>query len=175
MGDGLCAGFGFLPVPTVVADVVGCGRIAQFPGEVLCQDLGLSHIREVLRLIGRIIVVYFGRNVAVLLLNLGIELLGAVPDGHQFLLFQRRGAFFRFFHKALESGVVVSVLFDNTTGKAGHGGITASFGNDLGAAVETTGHIRIKILCGQILAQGHLTGENLYLRLCRSEEEPGGI
>ena len=75
-----------------------------------------------------------------------------MPDCHQFLLFQRRGAFFCFFHKALESGVIVTVLFDDATGKAGHGSITAAFGNDLCAAVGTAGHIRIKILCGQILA-----------------------
>ena len=36
VGDSLGAGFGFLPVPTVVTDVVSRRRITQFPGEVLC-------------------------------------------------------------------------------------------------------------------------------------------
>ena len=57
VSNGLCAGFGFLPVPTVVTDVVGSRRITQFPGEVLCKNLGLSDIGEIVRFIGRIIVV----------------------------------------------------------------------------------------------------------------------
>ena len=57
VGNSLCAGFGFLPVPAVVTDVVGCRRITQFPGEVLCQNLCLSYIGEIVRFIGRIIVV----------------------------------------------------------------------------------------------------------------------
>ena len=118
MGNSLGAGFGFLPVTAVVTDVVGRRRITQFPGEMLCQNLCLSDIREIVRFIGRIIVIQFGRDVSVLLLNPGIELLGAVPDGHQFLLFQRRGAFICFFQKAFECFFAVTIFLNDATGKA---------------------------------------------------------
>ena len=175
MGNGLCAGFSFLPVPTVVADVVSCRRITQFPGEVLCQHLGLSYIGKIVRLVGGIIVVQFGRDVSVLLLNLGIELLCGVPNGHQFLLFQRRSAFVRFFHKAVEGFFAVTIFLDNATGKAGHSGVTASFGNNLRATVGTAGQIRIEIVSGKIFAQGHLAGVHFHLWGSCAEEEPGGI
>ena len=175
MCNSLRAGFGFLPVPTVVTDVVGCRRIPQFPGEMLRQNLCLSDIGEIVRFIGGVIVIQFGRNISVLLLNPGIEFLSAVPNGRQFLLFQRRDAFIRFFHEALESGVIVTVLFDDATCKTGHGGITAAFGNDLVAAVRAAAHIGIEVIPGQILTEGHLAGENLHLWFCRAEEESGGI
>ena len=98
-----------------------------------------------------------------------------MPDGHQFLLFQGRIALVGFLHEALESGIVVTVLFDDATGKAGHGSITAAFVNNLCAAVCTLGHICIKIICGQILAQGHFTRVKFDLWVRRSEKETGSI
>ena len=98
-----------------------------------------------------------------------------MPDGHQFLLFQRRGAFIRLFHKAVERFFAVTVFLDDATGKAGHGCITAAFGNDLVATVRTAAHIGIEVIPGQVLTEGHLAGENLHLGFCRAKEETGGI
>ena len=90
-------------------------------------------------------------------------------------MFQRRSAFIRFFHKAVECFFAVAVFLDDTTGKTGHSGITATFGNDLRAPVGTAGHICVKIFCGQILTEGHFAGVQFDLRVRRSKEETGSI
>ena len=46
----------------------------------------------------------------------------------------------------------ITVLFDDATGEAGHGGIAAAFHDELCTAVGTTGHIRIEVICGQVFA-----------------------
>ena len=174
VGNSLGTGFGFLPIMTAVADIVGRRRITQFPGEVLCQHFRLTYVGEVLRLIGSVIVVNFGRNIAVLHLHLGIELLCRVPNGHQFLLIKRRGAFFCFLQEAVQCGFVIAVLLDDATGKAGHRCVTASFGNG-GNTLTVVCHIRIEILCGQELTQSHISLDDFHFRGCGAKEETSSI
>ena len=174
MGNSLGTGFGFLPVMSTITDIVGRRRITQFPREVLCQHFSLTYIGEVLRLVGSIIVINLGRNITVLHLHLGIELLCRVPNSHQFLLIKRRGAFFCFFQETVKCGFVIAVLFDDTTGKAGHCCVTASFGNS-GYTLTIVYHIRIEVFCGQELTQSHITLDDFHFRGCGAKEETSSI
>ena len=98
-----------------------------------------------------------------------------MPNGVKFCLLQGRVAFFCFFNKALVGSFAVAVLFDDTTGKSGHCGVAAAFGNNLITAVRPAVHICIKVLAGQIFGEGHLAGIQFNFRVCRTEKEPGGI
>ena len=90
MGHGLCAGFGFLPVVVAVTDEMGGRRIAELSGKVAGHDLGLTDVRIVLRLIAVGVVIGFRRDIPGLLPDAREEALGAVPDGVQLTVLQRR-------------------------------------------------------------------------------------
>ena len=166
---------GFRPMGTVIAHKVGSIGIDHFSGILLCQHLGLSNIREVFGAQAVALVVLLRGDVSCLLLDSAIELLGAVPNGHQFLLLKRRGAFFRFIHKALEGGISITVLFDDATGKSGHGGITTALCDDLGCAEARLTHSGIKLSSGKKLSKGHKAIKHLNLCIRRAEVETGCI
>ena len=155
MGHSLCAGFGLLPVVVAVADEVGGRRIAEFTGKVAGHDLSLTDVRIILRLIAVGVVIGFRRDIPGLLPDAGEKALGAVPDGVQFTVLQRRHTLGGLVQERLIRLVGITVLFDDATGEAGHGGVSAAL-RDNGALTKTAvWQLGIEIVLLQKLGQVH--------------------
>ena len=155
----------------IVSGVGVCHFACILPGQHLC----LSYVRVVLRLQRSTPVIFFRRDVAVLLFHSAVELLGAVPYGHQLIVIQRRCTLFCFLHEVLEGSIVVAVLFDDTTGKPGHRCITATFCNHLGCVLRVLCHIGIKLVNGKILRKGHKAIKHLHLGIYGAKVEACSI
>ena len=143
MGDSLRSWLGFLPVVIGVADKVCGRRIAQFSGEVFSQNLRLSDIGVVIRLIAGGVIVNVRCNISVLLGELCVKALGRMPDGGQFRTVQRRDTFCGFLQEGLVRLFGIAVFFDDTTCEAAHGSVSASFW-DNGSAKVTLRQIFIE-------------------------------
>ena len=175
MGHGLCAGFGFLPVVVTVTDEVGGRRIAEFPGKVAGHDLSLTDVRIILRLIAAGVVIGFRRDVPGLLPDAGEEALGAVPDGVQFTVLQRRHTLDGLVQERLIRLVGITVLFDDATGEAGHGGVSAAL-RDNGTLTKTAvRQFGIEIVLLQKVGQVHPARIQGDLCCGGAEEEPGRV
>ena len=150
-------------------------RIAELPGEVTGHDLSLPDVRKVLRLIATGVVICFRRDVTCLFPDAGEEALGAVPDGVQFTVLQRRDTLGGLVQKRLIRLVCVTVFLDDATGKAGHGGVPAALRDD-GALTETAvRQLGVKIVLLQKFGQVHPAWIERDLCCGGAEEESGGI
>ena len=175
MGHSLCAGFGLLPVVVAVADEVGGRRIAEFTGKVAGHDLSLTDVRIILRLIAVGVVIGFRRDVPSLLPDAGEEALGAVPDGVQFTVLQRRHTLGGLVQERLIRLVGITVLFDDATGEAGHGGVSAALRDNGTLTKAAVRQLSIEIVLLQKLGQVHPARIQRDLCCGGAEEEPGRV
>ena len=142
---------------------------------MFCQYLGLPDVGEVLRLIAGVVVVDLRRDVAILRGDTGEELLGAAPDGLKLRIRERRITLGGFIEEALVGLVGIAVFLNDATGKTGHGGVPASFGDDP-VTIPAAAHVLIKgIGVLQKVGQVHAAFPDLHLGSGRPEKEPGCI
>ena len=158
-----------------VTDEVGGRRIAELPGKVAGHDLGLTDVRIVLRLIAVGVVIGFRRDIPGLLPDAREEALGAVPDGVQLTVLQRRHTLGGLVQESLIRLIGITVLFDDATGEAGHGGVSAAL-RDNGALTKTAvRQLGIEIVLLQKLGQVHPARIQRDLCCGGAEEEPGRV
>ena len=127
-------------------------------------DIGV--VTGLIRYIG---VVSIGIDIAVLLTDPCKELLCRVPNGGEFLIVKGRLTFRCLFDESVIGFFGITVFLDDTTRKARHCGVSATFGNDGGHTVS--GHIRIEVLLEK-LGKVDASFVKLHLRVGCAEEEP---
>ena len=98
-----------------------------------------------------------------------------MPDGVQFTVLQRRHTLGGLVQERLIRFVGIPVLFDDATGEAGHGGVSAAL-RDNGALTKTAVRQRgIEIVLLQKLGQVHPARIQGDLGCGSAKEEPGRV
>ncbi len=170
MRDCLRTRLRFLPVVAAVTDEMRGWGVAELVRKVLCEHFGLTDVGKIIRLIAVFIVVNFRRNVAILLANLGIKALGAVPDCVKLTGFKWWIALCSFFKKAPVSSVCITVFFNDDTGKAGHRRVAAAFWDNRILFIAA-GQILVKILTVQEFCKIHAAGIELDIGIRCTKEK----
>ena len=97
-----------------------------------------------------------------------------MPDCIELAVIERRHTGCGLFQKALVGFFCIAVFLDDDSGKAGHGGVTASF-RDHDVLFVAAGQICIELVVIQKFREIHATGIELHIRLLCSKKEASSI
>ena len=120
--------FRFLPIYTIVTQVIGSNREGDFLAKAVHESTGFTDIGKIIRQ-ERILSELVGRNISVLRGNLATELAGTVPDAFQFRIIKRRIALGCFVQKFLTGFIRHTETLDQSARNTGQGAVALPFWN----------------------------------------------